>query len=102
MKLALALKTVEVAVGRALIVKREQTMCSERTPFRIYGNNKGLACPFKPIVCPEGLCLQCPIYLDWQKREEKIVICARCGKVMRRIPDSSRSVLLHGLCDECT
>jgi hypothetical protein len=28
-------------------------------------NNKGLPCPFKPIICQEGFCKECQIYLDW-------------------------------------
>ena len=43
--------------------------------FSISGNNKGLACPFKPVLCEEGYCHDCQIYLDWQKVEEKIVMC---------------------------
>ena len=59
--------------------------------FSISGNNKGLACPFKPVLCQEGYCHDCQIYLDWQKVEEK----------MRRDPDFGWLVLLWGVCDEC-
>ncbi len=69
--------------------------------FRISGNNKGLMCPFGPIVCPGNYCPVCPIYLDWLKLREKVVICGSCGKVMYRISDFGRSVLFQALCDEC-
>ena len=38
--------------------------------FNLAGNNRGLPCPFSPVVCQEGYCHQCQIYLDWQKRED--------------------------------
>lgn len=69
--------------------------------FRISGDNRGLVCLFKPIVCESGCCSECPIYLDWQERGEKVVMCGRCGEVMRRNPDFGRSVLLLGICDDC-
>ena len=70
--------------------------------FSISGNNKGLMCPFKPTtLCQEGYCTDCQIYLDWQKREEKVVTCGSCGKVMYRTPDFGGPVLSFGLCDEC-
>ncbi len=69
--------------------------------FRVSGNNKELACPFTPILCQKGYCHQCQIYLDWQERGEKVVMCGCCGRVMRRNPDFGRSVLLLGICDDC-
>ncbi len=74
---------------------------ARRRVFRISGNNKGLTCPFKPIVCPGGHCLQCQIYLDWLKLEEKVVICLGCGNVIRRNPGFGRPALFQALCDEC-
>jgi len=53
------------------------------------------------ILCQEGYCIDCQIYLDWQKREERVVICGSCGKVMYRTPDFGRPGLFQGLCDEC-
>ena len=76
-------------------------MAKQEGLYRVSGNNGGLACPFKPVVCPGGHCLQCQIYLDWQKLEEKVVICLGCGKVIRRNPDFGRPVLFQALCDEC-
>ncbi len=38
---------------------------------RIFGisiNNKGLPCPFKSIICQEGYCYLCQIYLDWHRK----------------------------------
>lgn len=35
--------------------------------FSISGNNKGLSCPFQSVICQEGYCEQCQIYLDRQK-----------------------------------
>ena len=32
--------------------------------FSTTGNNKGLWCPFKPILCQEGYCIGCQIYLE--------------------------------------
>jgi len=40
--------------------------------FRISENNKGLMCPFKPILCQEGYCKECQIYLDWLKLKVKL------------------------------
>jgi len=42
-------------------------MPKEERIFSISGNNKGLLCPFKLILCLEGYCHQCQIYFDWQK-----------------------------------
>jgi len=77
-------------------------MCpKQKKIFRISGDNEGLACPFMVSVCPGGYCHQCPIYLDWQKRGEMVVMCAWCGKVLRRDPDLGRPVVSHGICLEC-
>lgn len=69
--------------------------------FTISGNNKGLACPFKLILCQEGYCWECQIYLDWQERGEIVVICAWCGKVMGKKPGLGQTGISHGMCDEC-
>lgn len=70
--------------------------------FRISGNNRGLACPFKWITCQEGYCHQCSIYLDWQKRGgEIVVVCAWCSKVIDRKPGLGQSGVSHGICDKC-
>jgi len=55
-----------------LIIEGENKMCTKqgRIP-RILENNKGLMCPFKPILCEEGYCRECQIYLDWLKLEKK-------------------------------
>lgn len=37
---------------------------------RIFSNNKGSWCPFKPIVCQEGYCARCQTYVDWQKSSQ--------------------------------
>jgi len=62
--------------------------------FSISRNNKGLPCPFKPILCQEGYCKECQIYLkqgvlsytrggrmktSWVCDEEGL-ICSACGK----------------------
>jgi len=46
-------------------------MLKQERIFRISGNNKGLMCPFKGVVCQEGSCTECQIYLDWQKLRGK-------------------------------
>ena len=69
--------------------------------FRESGNNIGLACPFKPIICEVGYCHQCEVYLDWQKLGELVHICAWCSKLIYRKPDVRRPVVSHGICEEC-
>jgi len=55
-----------------LIIEGENTMCTKQERIlRILENNKGLMCPFKPILCEEGYCRECQIYLDWLKLEKK-------------------------------
>ena len=44
---------------------------ARRRIFRISGNNKGLVCPFKGVVCQEGYCTECQMYLDWLKLRGK-------------------------------
>ena len=39
----------------------------ERT-FDISRNNKGLPCPFRAVLCQEGYCHECQIYLDWLRK----------------------------------
>ncbi len=76
-------------------------MLKERI-FTIAGDNKGLLCLFKQITCPGGYCeSSCPIYLDWQKQGEIIVICAWCGKEMGRKPGLGQTGVSHGICPEC-
>ncbi len=69
--------------------------------FREAGNNEGLACPFKPIICESDDCHQCQIYLDWEKLGELIQICAWCSKVIDRMPGVGHPVISHGICREC-
>lgn len=69
--------------------------------FSISSNNKGLPCPFKPILCQEGYCHGCLIYLDWQKLGEMVVICDWCGKMMYRQPDLGKPGVSHRICLEC-
>jgi len=43
-------------------------MCTKQGRIlRILESNKGLMCPFKTILCEEGYCRKCQIYLDWLK-----------------------------------
>jgi len=69
--------------------------------FRVSGNNEGLACQFKLILCEVGDCHQCQIYLDWQKLGEVVVICAWCSQVIDRKLNLGRPVVSHGICPEC-
>jgi len=69
--------------------------------FSPSGNNKGLMCPFKSIICQEGCCKECQIYLDWQKGGEFVVICAWCGKVLDRKPGLGHNGVSHGICPKC-
>lgn len=83
------------------MANRKLNMPKQERMFTISGNNKGLMCAFKPVVCQEGYCHECQIYLDWQKQEEILVICAWCGTVMRRNPNPGESVVSHGICPKC-
>jgi len=69
--------------------------------FRVTGDNEGLACPFKPIICEVGDCHQCQIYFDWEKLGELIQVCAWCSKIISRKPNLGRPVVSHGICPEC-
>ena len=69
--------------------------------FRVSGNNEGLACPFKLILCEVGDCHQCLIYFDWQKLGEVVHICAWCSQVIDRKPNLGRPVVYHVSCPEC-
>lgn len=55
----------------------------ERT-FSVSSNNKGLPCPFKPILCQEGYCHGCQIYLDGLREKGSN---ARGGKLTRQHND---------------
>ena len=44
-------------------------MPQETRLFSISGGNKGLLCPFKLVICQEGFCHECQIYLDWQRNK---------------------------------
>jgi len=50
---------------------KDDMLKQERT-FHICENNKGMMCPFKPILCQEGYCHECQIYLDWLKLEKTL------------------------------
>jgi len=76
-------------------------MPNQKRTFKISGNNKGLMCPFKAIVCQEGYCKTCQIYLDWQKGGQIVVICAWCGKGLGTKPGLGQSGVSHGICPEC-
>jgi hypothetical protein len=88
-------KKPTLAEGKDNIAKEERI-------FSISGNNKGLWCPFKPLICQqEGNCHRCQIYLDWQKLGEMVVICAWCGQVISRKPGLVEPVVSHGICLKC-
>lgn len=76
------------------------TMPMQEGLFRESGNNIGLACPFKSIICEAGYCHQCEIYLDWQKLGELVHVCAWCSKLIDRKP-VGKPVVSHGICKEC-
>ena len=69
--------------------------------FRESENNRGLACPFKPIICEVGYCHQCEIYLAWQKLGELVYICAWCNELMGGKPDIGQPMVSHGICEKC-
>lgn len=76
-------------------------MPKQKRIFRISGDNRGLVCPFKGIVCQQGDCHRCQRYVDWQKLRELILVCAWCSKVKCRVPNSGQPVVSHGICLEC-
>jgi len=76
-------------------------MAKQERIFKISWDNKGLMCPFKAIVCQEGYCKTCQIYLDRQKRGEIVVVCAWCGKGLGTKPGLGQSGVSHGICPEC-
>ena len=76
-------------------------MPEQQRIFTISGNNKGLLCPFKQVVCQVGYCEKCRIYLDWQKKGEIVVICGWCGKFLGTKLGLGRSGVSHGICSEC-
>ena len=39
--------------------------------FILSGDNKGLTCPFKEVVCQVGYCEKCETYLSWRQAEAK-------------------------------
>jgi len=82
-------------------MSRSKAATKQERIFNISGNNKGLMCPFKPIVCQGGYCVQCQVFLDWQKLEETVVMCARCGKVIVRKSGSGQPRISHGICLNC-
>jgi len=49
--------------------------------FGISGNSKGLPCPFRSILCQEGYCRECQIYLDWQRKNSSSLIGKGLTKV---------------------
>ena len=55
-------------LGVAIWEDMNRNMPKQERIFRICGNSKGLVCPFKTILCQEGHCHQCQIYLDWQRK----------------------------------
>ena len=69
--------------------------------FSISGDNKGMCCPFRPIICQNGYCEECQIYLDWQKLGEILVVCALCSKEMARKSGLGQPGISRGMCPEC-
>ncbi len=51
-------------------------------------SNKGQACPYKFLLCQEGYCSGCQIYLDFTEHEskgDKILLCPICGRRLKRM-----------------
>ena len=44
-------------------------MTKEEMVVTTSANNNGLLCPFKLVLCQEGYCHECRIYLDWQRKK---------------------------------
>jgi len=81
-------------------VEPSPSMLKERV-FSISGDNKGLQCPFQPIICQNGYCEDCQIYLDWQERGEILVICALCSKEIAKHSGLGQSAVSRAMCPEC-
>jgi hypothetical protein len=69
--------------------------------FSLVGDNKGLNCPFKPGICQDGFCEDCQVYLDWQKRGERLIACVLCGREISRESAEGESHVRLALCPEC-
>lgn len=78
-----------------------KSMVGQRKVFSIEGDNRGLSCPFKAMVCGEGYCSKCQVYSDWEKLGEMLVVCSWCGKAMYTKPGLGQVGVSHGLCSEC-
>jgi len=89
-----------VRVRRRRDVELSPSMLLDRV-FSVSGNNKGLNCPFQPIICQSGYCEECQIFLDWQELEEMLVVCALCGKEMAKQSGLGQSGVSRGICPEC-
>jgi hypothetical protein len=48
-------------------------MIRDKRTLTTSSNNKGLLCLFKPILCQEGYCHHCQIYLTWQSKNSSRV-----------------------------
>ena len=48
--------------------KMERGIPKQKRILSMSGNNKGLACPLRPIICQEGYCCECQIYSDWRMK----------------------------------
>ena len=55
---------VAVNKGQILSVEPVGEKHTEKRVFSISGNNKGLPCSYNTIICEEGYCHQCQIYLN--------------------------------------
>lgn len=89
------------SVDKLTPVRIERDMPTGKRIFGISRNNKGLPCPFEPILCQEGYCHACQIYPNWQRKGEMINICSCCGKETHRKPGLNRPVISHEICPEC-
>ncbi len=61
---------------------------------------KGQACPYKFLLCQEGFCNDCQIYLDFKEHKvEKAVICPICGRRLKRMFRGTESI--QTFCEYC-
>jgi hypothetical protein len=50
-------------------------MTGQKRGFSTLGNNRGLLCPFRQVICQEGNCVECQIYADWLKKSGEVHGC---------------------------
>ena len=51
-----------------MIIEIKGDVSRQERILSMSSSNKGVLCPYQPVLCQEGYCHGCQVYLNWRTR----------------------------------